>query len=235
MAPVINTSTPIILNQKVIGTINFDMRMRLPIYEQASHILSQPLSMAEEKDTPKRKLIVQIEEGAGFSPQSNLFVYYPFRMEDYYTKTEKGPQPKWGHYKMLEVVYNEDFKNYLRKNDLELTVFDDNANLYDDKDSDVVGTAALPLATLVESSSSESPIRERVEVRKNGVKVGTIDVKVFWYQSKQSQEQSQARKNEDLMESLHRDILRYIRDIGSSAENEFRKMDSNGTGMISFE
>lgn len=58
-------------------------------------------------------------------------------------------------------------------------------------------------------------------MRKNGVKVGTIDVKVFWYQSKQSQEQrqeqSQTRKNEDLMESLHRDILKYIRDIGSSA------------------
>lgn len=32
VAPVINTSAPIINGQKVVGTIFFDMRMRLPIY-----------------------------------------------------------------------------------------------------------------------------------------------------------------------------------------------------------
>jgi hypothetical protein len=51
-------------------------------------------------------MIVQIEEGYHFSPAGNLFVYYPFRLEDYYTKTSKGPQPKWGHYKMIDVSYN---------------------------------------------------------------------------------------------------------------------------------
>lgn len=32
VSPVINTSAPIINGQKVVGTIFFDMRMRLPIY-----------------------------------------------------------------------------------------------------------------------------------------------------------------------------------------------------------
>ena len=44
IAPVINTSSPIIHSQKVIGTIHFDMRMRFPIYEQVSHILHQSIS-----------------------------------------------------------------------------------------------------------------------------------------------------------------------------------------------
>ncbi len=32
IAPVINTSSPIIKSQKVVGTIHFDMRIRFPIY-----------------------------------------------------------------------------------------------------------------------------------------------------------------------------------------------------------
>jgi len=32
VSPVVNTSAPIINGQKVVGTIFFDMRMRLPIY-----------------------------------------------------------------------------------------------------------------------------------------------------------------------------------------------------------
>ncbi len=32
ISPVVNTSAPIVLSQKVVGTIFFDMRMRLPIY-----------------------------------------------------------------------------------------------------------------------------------------------------------------------------------------------------------
>jgi hypothetical protein len=39
IAPVINTSAPIFLNKKVMGTIQYDMRMRLPIHEHVSKIL----------------------------------------------------------------------------------------------------------------------------------------------------------------------------------------------------
>lgn len=49
IAPVINTSSPIINGQKVVGTIFFDMRMRLPIYYQASKLMSQPISMLNDE------------------------------------------------------------------------------------------------------------------------------------------------------------------------------------------
>lgn len=81
IAPVINTSSPIINSQKVVGTINFDMRMRFPIYEQTAHIINEPItSTFKEEQAPKRKLIIQIDEGYDFSPAANLFVYYPFRL-----------------------------------------------------------------------------------------------------------------------------------------------------------
>jgi hypothetical protein len=39
ISTVINSSAPVFLNQKVMGTIHFDMRMRMPIYDQISSIL----------------------------------------------------------------------------------------------------------------------------------------------------------------------------------------------------
>lgn len=58
---------------------------------------------------------------------------------------------------MLDVVYDNDMKNYLRKTQLEFTVFDDNA-IGDEKDSDVIGTAAVSLLPLLEGRE----IREKV-------------------------------------------------------------------------
>ena len=63
-----------------------------------------------------RRLIIHIEEGRGFTDKANTFVYYPFRLEDYYTKTYKGANPVWNHHKSIDLKYNEDLKNYLRKN-----------------------------------------------------------------------------------------------------------------------
>jgi hypothetical protein len=56
--------------------------------------------------------------------------------------------------------------------------------LYDDKDNDVVGTGSLSLVPLLDSASSTNPIRQKLEIKKNGVKTGSIDVKIFWYDSK---------------------------------------------------
>lgn len=50
IAPVINTSAPIINGQKVVGTIFFDMRIRLPIYEQTSKIISQQQGVSINSD-----------------------------------------------------------------------------------------------------------------------------------------------------------------------------------------
>lgn len=38
VAPVISTSAPIYLNQKVLGSLNLVMRMRLPIYEKVQQL-----------------------------------------------------------------------------------------------------------------------------------------------------------------------------------------------------
>lgn len=97
---------------------------------------------------------------------------------------------------MIDVVFNEDFKNYLRKNLLQFTIFDDNAVLYDDKDTDVVGNASLPLLSLVDLQSSGKPIREKLEIKKNGIRVGVIDVKIFWYESKDKVEGKESKKKE---------------------------------------
>ena len=55
---------------------------------------------------------------------------------------------------MIDVIFNEDLKNYLKKNELEFTLFDDNAALYEDKYNDVIGSGSLPLISLVDSASS---------------------------------------------------------------------------------
>ncbi len=38
IAPVVNTSAPIYFNQKIMGSINIVMRMRLPIYDKVQKI-----------------------------------------------------------------------------------------------------------------------------------------------------------------------------------------------------
>jgi hypothetical protein len=40
LAPVVNSSVPIYLNNRSVGSLNFVMRMRLPIYKQLSEIKS---------------------------------------------------------------------------------------------------------------------------------------------------------------------------------------------------
>lgn len=96
---------------------------------------------------------------------------------------------------MVDVVYNEEFKNYLRKNELEFTVFDDNAVLYDQKDTDVLGSGVIALFQLLDSASGDKPIRKKLEIKKNGCKTGEIDVKVFWYQSMDLMENKQIVNN----------------------------------------
>lgn len=78
---------------------------------------------------------------------------------------------------MLEIRYDNDFKNYLRKNEIEFTVFDDNVLVMDEKSSDVVGSAVISLLPLLEGKS----IKERLEIKKGALRRGTIDLKIYWY------------------------------------------------------
>lgn len=82
ISPVISTSAPLYLNQKVMGSINIVMRMRLPIYDQLQRLkdnLGQSLESGAQ-ETLLRRLVIQINEGSGFGEKSNTFVYYPFRL-----------------------------------------------------------------------------------------------------------------------------------------------------------
>lgn len=78
------------------------MRMRMPIYDQAQRVREGTGSVFENKEeTAIRRLVIQIDEGRGFGDKSNTFVYYPFRLEDHYTRTARGNNPAWNHIKML--------------------------------------------------------------------------------------------------------------------------------------
>ena len=71
-------------------------------------------------------------------------------MEDYYTKTFRGSNPVWNHHKSLELKYNTDLKNYLRKNELELIVLDDSIVSTNGSDgSDLLGNAYVSLLPLL--------------------------------------------------------------------------------------
>lgn len=82
ISPVISTSAPLYLNQKVMGSINIVMRLRLPIFDQLQKLkdnLGQSLEGGAQ-ETVLRRLVIQIDEGRGFGDKSNTFVYYPFRL-----------------------------------------------------------------------------------------------------------------------------------------------------------
>jgi hypothetical protein len=151
IAPVVNSSCPIYLNSKATGTLNFVMRMRFPFSDQLKsykHIDSE-LDKASKETGEMKKLVINISEGTGLKSSSNSFVYYNLRNNDYYTNTHPGANPVWDHWNIVETMYTQDFKNYLRNGELELTVLDDNAPLNDTEQSDVVGTAKINLTSLL--------------------------------------------------------------------------------------
>jgi hypothetical protein len=60
MAPVVSSSIPVYMNQKVMGSINFVMRIRLPIFEQLQRV-NEIDQIVNSEDAPLRKLIIQVE------------------------------------------------------------------------------------------------------------------------------------------------------------------------------
>lgn len=45
----------------------------------------------------------------------------------------------------------------------------------------MVGSGRVDLLGLIE----DKPIKEKISIRKNGVVVGTISLKIFWYESRE--------------------------------------------------
>lgn len=66
VAPVVSASAPVYLNQRVMGSINLVMRMRLPIYDQLEKLSEIGQMIETDEDAVTRRLIIQIQEGKGF-------------------------------------------------------------------------------------------------------------------------------------------------------------------------
>lgn len=115
VAPVVNSSSPIYLNSKATGTLNFVMRMRLPFADHLKEFkLEERLPDSKIEAGEIRKLVVNVSEGCGLRSGCNSFVYYNIRGTDYYTNTHSGGNPIWDHWNIIETNYTQDFKNYLR-------------------------------------------------------------------------------------------------------------------------
>lgn len=152
IAPVVNSSSPIYLHNKAMGTLNFVMRMRVPLSDQFKEYKKMSMISGPSEDQQlgeAKKLVINISQGRGFRSTSNSFVYYSVRMTDYYTNTHPGTNPIWDHWNIIDVLYNQDFKNYLRNGEVEFTVLDDNAPLNDNEESDLIGTTKIPLTALL--------------------------------------------------------------------------------------
>ena len=62
VSPVIATSVPLYLGQKVMGSINMVFRLRMPIHDQLQklHSVGSSLAAVESKTGTARKLVMQI-------------------------------------------------------------------------------------------------------------------------------------------------------------------------------
>lgn len=79
----------------------------------------------------KRTLLFHVVSAKGIKANSNSFVYYSIQLKDYFTNTSPGQNPVWNHWNILDINFNNDFKNYVRKQQVEIIVMDDNAPLND--------------------------------------------------------------------------------------------------------
>lgn len=102
----------------------------------------------------------------------------------------------------------------------------------DDKNMDVVGSATLSLAPLLEGK----PIRERLEIMKGNQRKGTIDVKMFWYEVDDNKELKKIEQERKMgPQGVHDEIRNFMKEHNVDAEKVFRLMDDNRTGLISFD
>lgn len=157
-------------------------------------------------------------------------------MTDYYTNTHQGSNPIWDHWNIIDILYNQDFKNYLRNGEVEFTVLDDNAPLNDSEESDLVGIAKIPLTTLLEGNAIDLslPLRKGTNI------TGELTLKIFWYDKDNSNLMGlmgkKGKKTDDtvdLQDDLTDKINTYIRRNKLNPESAFQKFDNNGTGVIS--
>jgi Ca2+-dependent lipid-binding protein len=161
-------------------------------------------------------------------------------LEDYYSRVVKGSNPVWNYFAAIDLLYNDDLKDYLRRNDLQLVVLDDNAVISGEGDADVVGSARVSLAPLLENKN----INEQVSVVKAGSRVGQLDVKISWFEQEGDKSEvaqhevarkEVARNAETEFADIDRQIGGFVSEYQGTNEDLFGTIDTNKTGVINFE
>lgn len=77
------------------------------------------------KQHMKKRLIIKIDKGQGFYPNSQLFVFFNFNGQDYISPTQLGPHPTWNWEASIDVIVDEDFRSMVRNNGIKFTIFND--------------------------------------------------------------------------------------------------------------
>ncbi len=62
VSPIISISVPLYLNQRVMGSINIVMRLRVPIYDQIQKLKDNMISGKDgEEEVTVRRLVIQVD------------------------------------------------------------------------------------------------------------------------------------------------------------------------------
>lgn len=140
---VVRGKCPIYSSNKVlIATVEYRMRMRLPISpfmewannkeQLTKYVKSDPFAINQRK-----KLGITVERAEGLISSGNTFVYFSIQNEDFFTEPCEGSSPFWDYHREIDVVLDEDFCGYLKENYVQFTLFDDDKEV----NEDVVGIA----------------------------------------------------------------------------------------------
>ena len=159
-----------------IGTIKYKMRFRND-FQQAIrlyHDRKTANARKDDREISKAKIkwlsfeIIECKDLSvrGVDPQSiKPFWYYKFyNFNEHNTIVSAGPNPRFDDIQNYEVAYKPTFIDYLDRNSLEITVFDDSAPISEEEskaksdDLGIIGVAKVPLQLLSLSKDVSGPI-----------------------------------------------------------------------------
>ena len=93
---------------------------------------------------------INITKASGLNKKLPYFCYYEFfDGEEGMTDSVTDKNPIWDYTKKHEIIYDENFIQKLKTDDLEFTIFDDSADIGEDN----VGVAKMNLFSLIVSDN----------------------------------------------------------------------------------
>jgi len=126
----------------MIGTVEYRMRMRLPIspfleWAQTKEEIKLGPKHDYLKLTQRKRLSITITRATNLHSNCNAFVYFSLQNEDYFTEPAKGPSPLWDYHQEIDILMSEEFEDELKQKYVQFTIFDDEKEV----NEDVIGTA----------------------------------------------------------------------------------------------